>query len=39
MNGSVTLLCGDDEDDDDGSERKALIEKSKLGEVLVLRLL
>lgn len=35
MNGSVTLLC----DDDDGSERKPLIEKSKLGEVLVLRLL
>lgn len=37
MNGSVTLLC--DDDDDDGSERKPLIEKSKLGEVLVLRLL
>lgn len=34
MNEIITLLC-----DDDGSERKALIEKSKLGEVLVLRLL
>jgi hypothetical protein len=34
MNGLVTLP-DDDDDDDEESERKPLIEKSKLGQVLL----
>jgi hypothetical protein len=35
MNGLVTLPDDDDDDDDEESERKPLIEKSKLGQVLL----
>jgi hypothetical protein len=35
MNGLVTLPDDDDDDDDEESERKPLIEKSKLGHVLL----